>query len=143
MTRNYLQGLKQTDGADGAKATDQENEWYLPEGPVILSPDRLFESFKREVIERRPFEFKVAALRDIRSLFPNAHNPFYAGFGNRDTDHQAYVHVGIPESRVFLINAKGEIRIMLNNAFQKTYSQLSELVDVMFPHGDDDQGAEE
>ena len=38
----------------------------------------------REVIDRRPEEFKIAALRDIKRLFGDR-NPFYAGFGNRFT----------------------------------------------------------
>lgn len=39
---------------------------------------------------RRPHEFKIACLQDIRALFPTEWNPFYAGFGNRDTDEVAY-----------------------------------------------------
>ena len=31
----------------------------LPEGPVIMSPDRLFHSLTREVIYHRPQDFKV------------------------------------------------------------------------------------
>lgn len=41
----------------------------LPDGPVIMSPDRLMAALKREVIDRRPEQFKIACLRDIRSLF--------------------------------------------------------------------------
>ena len=39
--------------------------------------------FYREVIEKKPEEFKIACLRDIQSLFPTSKNPFYAGFGNK------------------------------------------------------------
>ncbi len=35
------------------------------------------------MILRRPHEFKIATLQDIRALFPADWNPFYAGFGNR------------------------------------------------------------
>jgi phosphatidate phosphatase PAH1 len=38
-------------------------------------------------------------------------NPFYAGFGNRDTDELSYLAVGVPPSRVFLINSRGEPRL--------------------------------
>ena len=48
ITKDYLQGVKQGT-ADG---TGEEHN--LPDGPVILSPDRLFKSFTREVIQRRP-----------------------------------------------------------------------------------------
>lgn len=71
-TRNYLTSLQQ----DGS---------VLPQGPILMSPDRLVYSFKREVIHKRPEVFKIAALREIRNLFPAEHNPFYAGFGNRET----------------------------------------------------------
>jgi len=39
-------------------------------------------AFYREVIAKRPEEFKIECLKNIASLFPNK-NPFYAGFGNR------------------------------------------------------------
>ncbi len=57
----------------------------LPMGPVILSPDGLITSFKREVIDRRPQEFKIASLTEIKNLFGNDASPFYSGFGNRST----------------------------------------------------------
>lgn len=57
-TRDYLRGIKQ----DG---------YSLPEGPVIMSPDRLIASLHREVILRKPEVFKMAALRDIARLFGN------------------------------------------------------------------------
>jgi phosphatidate phosphatase PAH1 len=61
----------------------------------------------REVIERKPEEFKIACLTDLKSkflssfhssnnrsgMFPVRH-PFYAGFGNRDTDVKSYAAVG-------------------------------------------------
>jgi phosphatidate phosphatase PAH1 len=49
-----------------------------------MSPDGLMKSFKREVIYKRPEEFKTRAINDVRSLFSYGLN-LYAGFGNRDT----------------------------------------------------------
>ncbi|EZG55244.1 LNS2 (lipin/Ned1/Smp2) protein [Gregarina niphandrodes] len=118
-TRDYLFGLTQ-------------NEKKLPDGPLILSPDRLFPSFKREVIDRKPFVFKIAALRDLRSLFPHYYNPYYAGFGNRDTDHRAYVHVGVPEARIFIIDPTGHVH-HVNRTFAKTYKSMSTMANDMFP----------
>lgn len=40
--------------------------------------------FYREVIDRKPEEFKIAALTDLKKCFP-LKEPFYAGFGNRET----------------------------------------------------------
>eukprot|EP01056_Protomagalhaensia_sp_Gyna25_P000259 Protomagalhaensia_sp_Gyna_25__258@NODE_1121_length_2171_cov_9_004221_g890_i0_p1_GENE_NODE_1121_length_2171_cov_9_004221_g890_i0NODE_1121_length_2171_cov_9_004221_g890_i0_p1_ORF_typecomplete_len487_score42_16LNS2/PF08235_13/2_1e94Acid_phosphat_B/PF03767_14/0_047_NODE_1121_length_2171_cov_9_004221_g890_i06482108 len=119
-TRDYLFGLTQND----------KNK--LPDGPLILSPDRLFPSFKREVIDRKPYVFKIAALRDIRGLFPEFYNPFYAAFGNRDTDHRAYVHVGIPEARIFIIDPTGHVH-HVNRTYAKTYESMSEIAADMFP----------
>ncbi|EPQ30036.1 uncharacterized protein PFL1_02154 [Pseudozyma flocculosa PF-1] len=55
-TRDYLKGVKQ-------------NNYVLPDGPVIMSPDRLMASLHREVILRKPEVFKMACLRDIARLF--------------------------------------------------------------------------
>jgi phosphatidate phosphatase LPIN len=38
--------------------------------------------FFREVIAKKPEDFKIECLKNIASLFPDK-NPFYAGFGNR------------------------------------------------------------
>lgn len=37
----------------------------------------------REVIERRPEEFKIQCLQQIQALFSTEHSPMHAGFGNR------------------------------------------------------------
>lgn len=39
-------------------------------------------------------------------MFPPDSNPFYAGFGNRDTDEISYLKVGIPKGKIFIINPK-------------------------------------
>lgn len=119
LTRSFLLNLKQ----DG-KA--------LPNGPVVISPDGLFPSLYREVIRRAPHEFKIACLQDIRALFPTDYNPFYAGFGNRDTDELSYRKIGIPKGKIFIINPKGEVAI--NNRIDvKSYTSLHTLVNDMFP----------
>eukprot|EP01121_Diplochlamys_sp_Union-15-3_P004720 TRINITY_DN1492_c0_g1_i1.p1 TRINITY_DN1492_c0_g1~~TRINITY_DN1492_c0_g1_i1.p1 ORF type:complete len:116 (-),score=6.96 TRINITY_DN1492_c0_g1_i1:100-447(-) len=72
-----------------------------------MSPNRLIHSFNREVILRRPEEFKIACLNTIKALFPE--NPFYAGFGNRDTDSLSYTAVEMSEGKIFKINPLGSI----------------------------------
>ncbi|XP_070051169.1 phosphatidate phosphatase PAH1-like isoform X3 [Nicotiana tomentosiformis] len=104
----------------------------LPNGPVVISPDGLFPSLYREVIRRAPHEFKIACLEDIKALFPQDYNPFYAGFGNRDTDEFSYRKIGIPKGKIFIINPKGEVSI--NHQIDvKSYTSLHSLVDDMFP----------
>ncbi|XP_023002649.1 phosphatidate phosphatase PAH2-like isoform X2 [Cucurbita maxima] len=118
-TRQFLFNLKQ----DG-KA--------LPEGPVVISPDGLFPSLYREVIRRAPHEFKIACLERIRELFPPDCNPFYAGFGNRETDEFSYLKVGIPKGKIFIINPKGEVAVN-HRVDTKSYASLHTLVNGMFP----------
>ncbi|RAL47274.1 hypothetical protein DM860_013239 [Cuscuta australis] len=105
----------------------------LPEGPVIISPDGLFPSLFREVVRRAPHEFKIACLEDIKALFPSDTNPFYAGFGNRDTDEVSYLKVGIPKGKIFIINPKGEIVVNRHITNTKSYTSLHTLVNGMFP----------
>ncbi|WCJ35405.1 Phosphatidate phosphatase PAH2 [Euphorbia peplus] len=119
LTRQFLVNLKQ----DG-KA--------LPDGPVVISPDGLFPSLFREVIRRAPHEFKIACLEDIKALFPSDCNPFYAGFGNRDTDEFSYLKVGIPKGKIFIINPKGEVAVH-RRIDTKSYTSLHALVHGMFP----------
>ncbi|XP_051124439.1 phosphatidate phosphatase PAH2-like isoform X2 [Andrographis paniculata] len=104
----------------------------LPEGPVVISPDGLFPSLYREVVRRTPHEFKIACLEDIKALFPADRNPFYAGFGNRDTDEFSYLKVGIPRGKIFTINPKGEI-VVNRHVHTKSYLSLHSLVHGMFP----------
>lgn len=120
QTRDYLKSVKQ-------------DQLMLPDGPLLLSPESLIKAFHREVIEKKPEEFKIACLRDIQSLFPTNRNPFYAGFGNKINDVLSYRAVGISVSRIFTINHRGEVRHDLTNAFQTSYIKLSDLVDQMFP----------
>ncbi|GAA6038625.1 hypothetical protein JCM8097_009453 [Rhodosporidiobolus ruineniae] len=120
-TREYLKGIKQ-------------NEFVLPEGPVIMSPDRLMTSLHREVIMRKPEVFKMACLRDIARLF-GERSPFYAGFGNRITDALSYRSVDIPSSRIFTIDSNGEVKMELLElaGYKSSYIHMTDLVDQMFP----------
>ncbi|KAM9482476.1 phosphatidate phosphatase LPIN2 isoform 1-T2 [Clarias gariepinus] len=105
----------------------------LPKGPVLLAPSSLFSALHREVIEKKPEVFKITCLTDIRELFNPHRQPFYAAFGNRTNDAFAYVKVGVPDTRIFTVNPKGEL-IQENNKGQKSsYSHLSELVEHVFP----------
>lgn len=119
LTRSFLLNIKQ----DGKT---------LPNGPVVISPDGLFPSLFREVIRRAPHEFKIACLEDIKALFPSDYNPFYAGFGNRDTDELSYRKIGIPKGKIFIINPKGEVAISHRSGV-KSYTSLHTLVNDMFP----------
>ncbi|KAL6419991.1 hypothetical protein ACFW04_008230 [Cataglyphis niger] len=119
-TREYLRNLKQGD-------------LTLPEGPLLLNPTSLILAFHREVIEKKPEEFKISCLKDIQALFPEGSEPFYAGYGNRINDVWAYRAVGIPIMRIFTINHRGELKHELTQTFQSSYSNMSFIVDHVFP----------
>ncbi len=119
LTRDLLRRINQ----DG---------FTLPEGPLLVTPSSLFTAFSKEVIEKKPEEFKISCLKDIQSLFPS-HNPYYAGYGNKTSDVKSYKTVGIPESRIFTINPQGEVKHEVSGVFQSSYSKLCDYVDLIFP----------
>ncbi|XP_072238656.1 phosphatidate phosphatase LPIN3 isoform X2 [Leuresthes tenuis] len=120
ITKDYLQWVND-------KGT------VLPKGPVLLAPSSLFSALHREVIEKKPEVFKVACLSDIRELFNPLRQPFYAAFGNRTNDAYAYKQVGVPETRIFTVNPKGELIQEMTKGNKSSYSHLSELVEHFFP----------
>ncbi|XP_069992168.1 phosphatidate phosphatase LPIN3 isoform X4 [Penaeus vannamei] len=120
ITRDYLRSIKQGDLS-------------LPDGPLLLNPTSLVQAFHREVIEKKPEEFKISCLRDIQALYPPGRNPFYSGYGNKINDVWAYRAVGIPISRIFTINHRGELKHELTQTFQSSYSNLSDISNHMFP----------
>jgi phosphatidate phosphatase LPIN len=119
VTKNFLQSVYQ----DGK---------MLPLGPVVMSPDRLMSSFKREVVFRRPEKFKIATLKDIKRLFPAGYSPFYAGFGNRETDSISYRAVGIPFEYIWIVNPQGNIHQYKDNVVQ-SYAMINSKVKETFP----------
>uniref|UniRef100_A0A672G5F8 phosphatidate phosphatase n=1 Tax=Salarias fasciatus TaxID=181472 RepID=A0A672G5F8_SALFA len=120
MTRGYLHWVN-------------DRGTLLPQGPLMLSPSSLFSAFHREVIEKKPEKFKIECLTDIKNLFfPNT-NPFYAAFGNRESDVSAYKQVGVPVCRIFTVNPRGELILEQAKGNKTSYSRLSELVEHVFP----------
>ncbi|KAB1262262.1 Phosphatidate phosphatase LPIN3 [Camelus dromedarius] len=120
LTKGYLQWVS-------------ERGCSLPEGPILLSPSSLFSALHREVIEKKPEVFKITCLSDIQQLFLPQGQPFYAAFGNRPNDVTAYRQVGLPESRIFTVNPRGELIQELMKNHKSTYERLSEVVELLFP----------
>ncbi|EMD87143.1 hypothetical protein COCC4DRAFT_41298 [Bipolaris maydis ATCC 48331] len=123
-TRAYLNGVVQ-------------DNYRLPKGPVIMSPDRTIAALRREIYLRKPEVFKMACLRDIMQLFnkPPGQTPFYAGFGNRFTDALSYRSVNIPSTRIFTINSNAEVSldVLSLNSYKTGYASMREIVDHFFP----------
>ena len=117
------------------RSVKQQN-YTLPDGPLITSPDTLFESFRREIIIKNPEVFKIQVLRDLKSLFGyGIFNPIYAGFGNKDSDAISYRVVNVPKKFIFTVTPAGDIYMIKS---KKTYSylKLNEMIDEMFPEFD-------
>ena len=68
----------------------------------------------------------------MKGAFPTTALPFYAGFGNRDTDVKAYRRVGVPQNKIFIINPEGTISHR-NRKLQTSYAQMAGRADAMFP----------
>jgi len=153
ITRSYLQSIRQ-------------ESHCLPNGPLLLSPSSLFLAFHREVIEKKPEDFKIGCLEDIAKLFPwrdgaatptleteiraasadgadanigdalvtsEVNKPFFAGFGNKSNDVVAYNAVGVPPSRIFTVNHRGEICHELLKNYRTSYTSLKDMADHVFP----------
>ena len=119
MTKKYLDSLIQ-------------EEKTLPPGPLIMSPDGLFTSLKREVIERKPHLLKIPALNELKNLFPEGLYPFFVGFGNRETDGIAYRYLGIPLNNIFLIDTSSRV-LRLGETKKQSYKLIAEKVEDIFP----------
>ena len=119
MTKNYLINLIQ-------------NQKSLPPGPLFMSPDGIFTSLRREVIEKKPHLLKIPLLTELKNLFPKGLKPFYAGFGNRETDAISYRYLDIPLNRCFIINPLSEV-VQLGKTKKTTYQEIADNIDVDFP----------
>ena len=119
MTKKYLDSLIQ-------------EEKTLPPGPLIMSPDGLFTSLKREVIERKPHLLKIPVLNELKNLFPEGLYPFFVGFGNRETDGIAYRYIGIPLNNIFLIDTSSRV-LRLGETKKQSYKLIAEKVEDIFP----------
>lgn len=104
----------------------------LPNGPVLLSPDRLLASLEPASVNAQ--EFKVAALNGLRALFPVEVNPFYAAFGKTYADSVVFTQVGVFPGKVFLVD-EGDGRLRHNSLmnFQESYRSVLGMADKMFP----------
>ena len=105
----------------------------MPAGPILLSPDRTSQSLYREIIIKKPHIFKIECLKTVRALFPENEEPFYAGFGNRDTDYISYKTLGINVNRIYIIDSKSAIKNYHSDGFVSSYGELNKSAEFCFP----------
>jgi phosphatidate phosphatase PAH1 len=115
-------------------ANINQNGTVMPRGPVLLNPSGLIESIQSELISKDSYLFKIDTLVNVKSLFDDFYNPFYAGFGNRLTDADAYRKVGISDSLIFITNQLGKINYDPKASSHLTYKVLLENVHGFFPN---------
>lgn len=113
----------------------EQDNYKLPDGPILLNPDGLFSAIYREIIAKNPDEFKINVLNSIKQLFSNEYrdDAIVAGFGNKLTDIIAYKTVNIPTNRIYTINTYGQIQSEYSKSLIGTYSTLNEFIDTIFP----------
>jgi hypothetical protein len=100
----------------------------LPPGPIFHSPESLVRGFGAH----RTDLFKAAALRGLKTLFPPTHNPYSACFCTRPHDTVVFSRYGVVDGRIFLVCENGDITT-LNRTFRRTFQELTESLDTMFP----------
>ena len=109
-----------------------QNNIKLPSGPVIMDPDGIFSSFKKGIIQKEQYMIKILSLMEIKKLFGNKENIFYAGFGNKETDAIAYRYLGLDLKNIFIIDVFSKIK-RLGIKDKTTYDELSNNCDEIFP----------
>ena len=112
-----------------------QNGYSLPEGLVIVNPEKLFASLVREVIKKKPQEFKIPTLKTIQELFPEDCVPFYAAYGNKVTDSISYTSVGISHENIYIVNKQGVVTCN-NDSYKTTYKNISDFLSMLFPRID-------
>jgi phosphatidate phosphatase PAH1 len=100
----------------------------LPPGPIFHSPESLVRGFGAH----RTDLFKAAALRGLKTLFSPTHNPYSACFCTRPHDTVVFSRYGVVDGRIFLVCENGDITT-LNRTFRRTFQELTESLDTMFP----------
>ena len=109
-----------------------QNGFYMPYGPMMMNDSGFVNSLKTEIIDKVPQEFKIECLFNVLKLFPPEIEPFYAGFGNNNSDKFAYEKVGLNPAKIFIINEKGEIS--RNDTNTKTnFLIMDQQINELFP----------
>uniref|UniRef100_A0A7S1KU76 LNS2/PITP domain-containing protein n=1 Tax=Percolomonas cosmopolitus TaxID=63605 RepID=A0A7S1KU76_9EUKA len=122
LTKKYICGLRQ----------DNEEKSPMPFGPVLTTPYHMLNSFAVEVVIQQPHVFKIQLMRSVAKLFDKGHG-ICAAFGNKNTDESAYATFIDDSSKIFTINARGQLRTASNQTY-KGYGGLADQVQNLFPN---------
>ena len=109
-----------------------QNKMQLPKGPIIMDPDGVFSSFKKGILQKQTHLIKILSLLEIKNLFDDNEQHFFAGFGNKETDAIAYRYLGIELKNIFIINTSSKIN-QLGEKNKTSYDELCQKCDNIFP----------
>eukprot|EP01038_Epipyxis_sp_PR26KG_P011736 gene11736-15702_t len=87
----------------------------LPNGPLFMNDEELAYAVYRELIAKTTMEFKSIVLGSLTEVFQNAGllqvSPFIFGFGNKESDANAYNLSGINTESIFIIDTSSKIKV--------------------------------
>eukprot|EP00477_Mikrocytos_mackini_P001901 GAHX01002066.1.p1 GENE.GAHX01002066.1~~GAHX01002066.1.p1 ORF type:complete len:496 (+),score=96.36 GAHX01002066.1:68-1555(+) len=89
--------------------TAEINGLKLPDGPVFCVPYSFLNALKSEIVNKRQNLLKTELIREILVPFDENNDPLFAGFGNQQSDFQAYTNSKINKGRVFILKDKNTI----------------------------------
>ena len=120
ITRKFLSDMTQEVKSSNHDTPDEKEkqQYSLPPGPLFCHPGSMANVLTMELIHKNTYDFKTGTIVDqiykpYRTLSPssddNHDNPFIAGFGNKETDHKAYIDAGMKDEQIYIINKSGNI----------------------------------
>ena len=101
----------------------------LPISPLIVSNVLLLEGAMEAA---DPSASKTATIRSIVDMFDLKEHAVSAGYGNQDSDAQAYVDSGIEKRKIFIVD-KNSRMVNYGTGDETSYKNHVENVDTMYP----------
>ena len=101
----------------------------LPISPLFVSNKRMVEGIMEAA---DPSATKTFAIRSIVDMFDLKEHVVSAGYGNQDSDAQAYVNSGIEARKVFMVDKKSRM-VNYGTGDETSYKAQVENVDNMYP----------
>ena len=101
----------------------------LPISPLFLSNVLLFEGISEA---SDPSETKIATIRSIVEMFDLKEHVVSAGYGNQESDAEAYLKSGIEARKIFMVNKQSKM-VNYGTGEPTSYKNQVENVDTMYP----------
>ena len=112
---------------------DLENEFHgyrLPRHPLFLTPAVMAEAVLSDATDHTAAKTKT--LKHLMNLFENKSKIVHGAYGNKDSDTEAYLNIGIPSDNIFIIN-KNSNMINVGTKQDTSYKQHANNVHTLYP----------